>query len=119
MPLVVPQPQNLQLNNATTNSTYILNMQYNDSSGNPVDLSAYTAFMQVVDNSGNIILTFTTSDGTIVLTAGGLITLYQTQVTMLLTTAGSYQCDFLLTDGSGNVSCVFTGSFTISQGISS
>ena len=83
-------------------ATLNLPLQWNDSTGAGVNLSGYTAKMQVRSNQDStaVTLLLTNTNGRIVLTNTGGITLVVDAVTTGALTIGQYVYDLTLTSGS-------------------
>jgi len=100
-------------------ATFRREMVWKDADGNPIDLTSYTAKMQIRKKAGAAdpaIATLTTADGTIVLggIAGTIILNLSNSVTTAITdSAGVY--DLELTSGSGFVTRLLEGTFTLSK----
>lgn len=111
-------PGNLNLT-IYTSDTFSASFTWNDSGGNPMNLTGYTARMQgrynLTDTSPFI--TFQTG-GTPSITLGGvagtIALLASSSVTSLLA-AGVGLYDLQLTDGSGNTFTLLQGSLTVQE----
>ena len=101
---------------ADQGATFTRQLTWNDSSGSAVDLTGYTARMQVrtsIDAAGAATLSLTTENGRIVLggTAGTIMLSAEATATQAVT-AGSYVYDLELVSGS-TVTRLVQGSFTL------
>lgn len=84
-------------------------------SGTPVNLTSYTAKMQVRKTAyfTTAVATFTTDDGSITLDASGNITLHKSAADASAIPAGSYVYDLELTSSNGTVKRLLEGSFIV------
>jgi len=99
-------------------ATFSLPLLWEDASGNPINLTGYTADLDVKDVQGNLVTTLTTSNGGITLggSAGTIaLSLSATQTSAL--GPGIYSYDLLLTSGSGIKTRLIEGSFTVQAGV--
>lgn len=81
-----------------------------------VNLTGYSADMQVRDVSNNLIVELNTSNGKATIQPGlgqTTFTLTPTQTSAANLPAGNYSYAFNLTDGSGNVYQILNGAFTV------
>ena len=86
----------------------------------PVNLTGYSADMQVRDVSNNLIVELSTANGNIVLTpALGTITmtLTSTQTSAAYLPAGNYTYALNLTDSSSNVYQILAGNFAVTASV--
>ena len=94
-------------------------LTWTDQAGDPVDLTHYTAKLQVRAAAGaDVVLELSTDNGKI--TLGGLagtITLVLTPAQTAALTAGTYVYDLLVKDSSGVVTRLLEGEFEIKPGI--
>jgi hypothetical protein len=101
---------------ADQGATFTRQLTWNDSSGSAVDLTGYTARMQVrtsIDAAGAATLSLTTENGRIVLGGtAGTITLTAEATATQAVTAGAYVYDLELVSGS-TVTRLVQGSFTL------
>lgn len=98
-------------------SIWELTIVYQDSDGDPIDLTGYTAAMQLRQNynSEAADLTLTTANGGLTITgATGTIQVYATAVQTGNLTAGFYVYDLELTSGS-NISRLIQGQITVAE----
>lgn len=98
-------------------SVWDLTIVYQDSSGNPINLTGYTAAMQLRQNYNSDVadLTLTTSNGGLTITgATGTIQVSATPTQTGLLTAGFYVYDLELTLGS-DVSRLIQGQITVAE----
>lgn len=96
-------------------SDWDLNVVYQDSSGNPINITGYTAAMQLRQNynSETADLTLSTSNGGIVITGAlGKLVLHATAVQTGLLEAGFYVYDLEITSG-GVVTRIIQGQITV------
>lgn len=83
------------------------------------DLTIYTgATLTVKNDSGTIVQTFSTSDGSIVLQVGGIFKLVKTDVEMNAVRAGKYHYDMYLSNSTFPKRGFLRGSITYIQNIS-
>lgn len=97
-------------------STYTLALTYKDSNGTAINLTGYTAAMQVRDtvNSATTVLSLSSpSNGIVITGATGLIniTITAAQTTALI--ANTYVYDLEITSGSGVVTRLIQGSVIV------
>lgn len=86
----------------------------------PVNLSGYSAAMQVRSQAGTLLTTFSTTAGSIALGGtAGTITLSAAPSTTAGWTFGAGLYDLQLTDGSGDVTTLLSGIFTVNAAITS
>jgi hypothetical protein len=101
---------------ADQGATFTRQLTWNDSTGSAVNLTGYTARMQVrnsIDAAGAATLSLTTENGRIVLGGtAGTITLSAEATATQAVTAGSYVYDLELVSGS-TVTRLVQGSFTL------
>jgi len=86
----------------------------------PVNLTGYTADMQVRDVSNNLIVELSTANGKIVITATTgttTLTLTAAQTAVSVLPAGNYTYALNLTDGSGNVNQILQGAFVVTTSV--
>jgi hypothetical protein len=81
----------------------------------PVDLTGYSADMQVRDVSNNLIVELSTANTKITLTpTQGIVNLLLTATQTSALAVGNYTYGLNLTDSAGNVYQILTGNFIIS-----
>lgn len=99
-------------------ATFSLPLIYRDSDGNPVDLSTYTAALQVRKTPGGpVLFELTTENGGIVLgTTDGTITLGRLATETALFPAGSYVYDLKLIVGL-NATRLLEGEFNVAAAV--
>lgn len=100
---------------AEQGATFALNLLYNDSAGDPIDLTTYTAAMHVRLKASTVttVLELSTGDSTITLGgAAGTILLAIDAATMETFTAGKYVYDLELYNGAITTRLI-EGTFTI------
>ena len=86
----------------------------------PVNLTGYSADMQVRDISNNLIVELSTANGKAVISAAlgqTTFSLTPTQTSAANLPAGNYNYAVNLTDGSGNVYQILIGAFTVSASV--
>ena len=96
-------------------SDWDLNVIYQDANGDPINLTGYTAAMQLRQNynSETADLTLTTSNGGIVITGAlGKLVLHATAVQTGLLESGNYVYDLEITSG-GVVTRIIQGQITV------
>lgn len=96
-------------------SNWDLNVVYKDANGNPINLTGYTAAMQLRQNynSDTAVLTLSTSDGGITITgAEGKLVLSATAAQTGALDAGFYVYDLEITSG-GVVTRLIQGQITV------
>lgn len=98
-------------------ATYRLNITWKDSGGTPIDLTGYTARMQVRHSykSDTVLLNFTTENGAITLGgAAGTITIVGLATLTEDVPAKAGVWDLELVDGDGNVTRLLQGAVEVS-----
>jgi hypothetical protein len=88
--------------------------------GLPVNLTGYSADMQVRDVSNNLIVELSTANGNATIQAGlgqTTFTLTATQTSAGNLPAGNYTYAFNLTDGQGNVYQILQGAFAVTASV--
>jgi len=100
---------------ADQGATFTRVITWNDSAGSPVNLSGYTARMQVRQRyvSTTTVLSLTSGSGITLGGALGTITLLASATTTAAITAGEYLYDLELVSGGGVVTRLLQGSFTV------
>lgn len=84
----------------------------------PVDLTGYTADMQVRDVSNNLITELSTSNGRITISAAlGTVNLALTATQTNALAAGNYNYALNLTDSASNVYQILQGAFIINASV--
>jgi len=86
----------------------------------PVDLTGYSADMQVRDISNNLIVELSTANGKAVISAGlgqVTLTLTATQTSAANLPVGNYNYALNLTDSAGNVYQILQGAFIVSASV--
>ncbi len=101
------------------NGTYLDQLTYKDSSGNVVDLTGFTARMQVVDSSNNPVILLSTGNGLITLgNASPNIVLTIPLATLETLTCANGRYDLVLDAPGGTFQTVLlAGSFIIVPGV--
>ena len=99
-------------------SEFSASLTWNDGAGNPIDLSPYTALMQVrKDAYEKLIVELSTTNGYITMSSEGVITFdIPFSVTSCLP-AGSFLYDFKLYDTNGIPSTILRGEFVVKAAI--
>lgn len=97
-------------------SDWYLTLQYKDSNGNPVNLTSYTAAMQLRQffGSTDAALTLTTSSGITITGATGTIAIHATATQTAAIAAGNYVYDLEIKSASNIVTRLIQGTITIS-----
>jgi len=98
---------------ADQGATFARSLVYKDSTGTPVNLTGYTAKMQVrpIPGSTDLVLELSTSNGRITLGgSAGTVTLSVPAANMNFS-AGEYAYDLELTSGAGAVTRLVMGAF--------
>lgn len=100
---------------AQQGETFSRVLTWKDSAGNPINLTGYTARMQLRSSatSSTVILELTTNSGITLGGAAGTITLTISATTMAGLTPGAYSYDLEMVSGSGVVTPLLKGVFTI------
>jgi len=84
----------------------------------PVNLTGYSAKMQVRDISNNVIVELSTQNGKIVITPGiGQIALALTATQTAALAVGNYNYDLNLTDSASNVYKILEGAFILKASV--
>jgi len=84
----------------------------------PVNLTGYSAKMQVRDISNNVIVELSTANGKIVITPGiGQIALALTATQTAALAVGNYNYDLNLTDSASNVYKILEGAFILKASV--
>ena len=97
-------------------STYTLALTYKDSSGAAINLTGYTAAMQIRDtvNSATTQLSLSSpSNGIVITAATGLITITITDTQTRALVANTYVYDLEITSGAGVVTRLIQGSVIV------
>lgn len=100
---------------AEQGATFIRTVLYTDSAGDPIDLTGFTAAMQVrsTASSGTVILALTTENSRLTLGgAAGTIDVLVSAADMTALTPGKYVYDLELYNGA-EVTRLIEGSFTV------
>jgi hypothetical protein len=102
-------------------ATFNLNILWTDSSGNPVNLTGYSADLRVVDSDGvTDLLTLSTTNPPGGITLGGILGTIVLNIPDSITALlpiNSFKYDLLLTGGSGSKIRLLQGSMDVSAGI--
>lgn len=101
---------------AQQGSDYAVTLTYNNSAGSPVNLTGYTARMQVrrVASSPYLYLSLTSSSGMTLGGAAGTVSISISASALASIPAGSYVYDVELVSAGGAVVKPIVGSFTLS-----
>lgn len=104
---------------AVQGDTYLQNFIYKDDTQTPVDMTGWTAKMQIKQCAADEdpVLELTTENGRITLGNAGQINLAISAISTQDLPLGSFFYDFRRIDNSGNVRKLFEGSFLISRAI--
>ena len=97
-------------------ATFDRTLTWKDNNGNPVDLTGYTARMQVrsVVDSSVVLLSLTTANSRIVLGGvAGTVQLTVDPTVMAAVAGGQYVYDLELVSAGGSVSRLVMGTFTV------
>lgn len=98
-------------------STYTLALNYKDSAGTAINLTGYTAAMQIrntVDSATTVLSLSSPSNGIVITGATGLITITVTAAQTRDMIANTYVYDLEITSGSGIVTRLVQGSVIVS-----
>lgn len=97
-------------------ATYSLALTYKDSNGTAINLTGYTAAMQIRTSydSSTTVVSLTSSSGIVITAATGLLTITITSIQTAALTPGTYVYDLEITSGSGVVSRLIQGSVMVS-----
>lgn len=103
---------------ATQGADFTASLTWVDSSGNPVDLSTFTARMQIRRTYGDtIVVELNTTNGYIALTNQGAINFHLPYTVTETLPAGIFLYDLFLTDSSDIPSCIMRGQFVINEAV--
>ncbi len=99
-------------------ATFSLVITWTDANNNPINLTSYSALMDVKDTGGNLILQLSTSNSRITLGgSAGTITLSIAATDTSALTPGAYSYDLLLTSAGGIVTRLIEGGFSVEAGV--
>lgn len=100
---------------AEQGSNYLTTITYTDDDGDPVNLTGYTARMQVRKFASSPIpfLTLTSSSGLSITAGTGVIGMAITAAALSAVPAGSYKYDLEIVSGAGQVTKLLGGDFEI------
>jgi hypothetical protein len=101
---------------------WYLTVTYQNPAGTPVNLTGYTAALQIRQNfsDANAELTLTTANGGIVITAStGTLAIHATAALTLAIGAGAYVYDIKITSSAGIVTRLTQGSFQVNAAVTS
>lgn len=100
---------------AEQGSDYQATVAYTDDSGDPVNLTGYTARMQVRQFAGSSVpfLTLTNTSGLAITAATGVIVISISAAALALLPAGEYTYDLEIIDGSAKVTKLLQGNFDV------
>jgi len=95
---------------------WYVNFQWTDTSGNPINLSGYTAALQVRTSplAKTTVLSLTSSSGIAITNGTGTLAVHATAAQTGAITNGLYSYDMEITSGSGIVTRLVQGSITVS-----
>lgn len=103
-------------------ATFSLPLTWQDASGATINLTGYTALMQVRDSTGALIIELSTTDGRIVVGAAApniVLGIAAPDVEALPAQgAAAWSYDLLLTSPGGVVTRLLAGSFAVAPGVS-
>jgi hypothetical protein len=97
-------------------ATYSLALTYKDSNGTAINLTGYTAAMQIRTSyeSSSTVVSLTSSSGIVITAATGLLTINITSTQTAALTPGTYVYDLEITSGAGVVTRLIQGSVMVS-----
>jgi hypothetical protein len=97
-------------------ATYSLALTYKDSNGTAINLTGYTAAMQIRTSyeSSSTVVSLTSSSGIVITAATGLLTINITSNQTAALTPGTYVYDLEITSGAGVVTRLIQGSVMVS-----
>lgn len=97
-------------------ATYSLALTYKDSNGTAINLTGYTAAMQIRTSyeSSSTVISLTSSSGIVITAATGLLTINITSTQTAALTPGTYVYDLEITSGAGVVTRLIQGSVMVS-----
>jgi hypothetical protein len=100
---------------AEQGTNYLTAITYTDDDGDPVNLTGYTARMQVRRFTGSPIpfITLTSSSGLTITAASGVIDMAITAAALSAIPAGSYKYDLEIVSGAGVVTKLLGGDFDL------
>ena len=97
-------------------ATYSLALTYKDSNGTAINLTGYTAAMQIRTSyeSSSTVISLTSSSGIVITAATGLLTINITSTQTAALTPGTYVYDLEITSGANVVTRLIQGSVMVS-----
>jgi|SRR5665213_3224727 len=102
----------------TQGAEFAASFTWTGGDGNPINLSSYTADMQVRKVAGGDIITeLSTTNSKITLSSEGVIALLIAYTETALFPAGTFVYDMRLVDGSGIPSVILRGSFVVTEAV--
>lgn len=102
----------------TKGSEYNESLTWSDKDGNPIDLSTYTAKMQVrMTHDSPLILQLSTEDSTITLNNLGVINFIIPSIITKCLPSGTFSYDFVLIDSTGIRTTLLRGEFVVNGDI--
>ena len=103
-----------------TNADWIQVFQYLDVNQNPINLTGYTAELQMRSQPTDLtpVLSLTTVSGIVITPSTGLITCTAPLSTTSQLSAGYYQYDLVITSSTGGATALCYGTIFVREGIS-
>jgi hypothetical protein len=100
---------------------WYLTVTYQNPAGTPVNLTGYTAALQIRQNfsDANAELTLTTSSGIFITPSTGTLAIHATAALTLAIGAGAYVYDIKITSSAGIVTRLTQGSFQVNAAVTS
>jgi hypothetical protein len=100
---------------AEQGTDYTATLTYANSSGTPINITGYSARMQVRRSTGSpdAILTLTNASGITLGGAAGTVAIAISSAALAVVAAGNYQYDLELVSGAGIVTKLISGDFTV------
>ena len=97
-------------------ATYSLALTYKDANGTAINLTGYTAAMQIRTSyeSASTVVSLTSSSGIVITAATGLLTINITSTQTAALTPGTYVYDLEITSGANVVTRLIQGSVMVS-----
>jgi hypothetical protein len=100
---------------------WYLTVTYQNPAGTPVNLTGYTAALQIRQNfsDANAELTLTTFSGIVITPSTGTLAIHATAALTLAIGAGAYVYDIKITSSAGIVTRLTQGSFQVNAAVTS